>query len=202
MDGLSVAGTMCTAVFEGDLVKLQRLLKAGAPPDACDYDKRCALHIAGAEGNLAAVKLLVEEGGADPGFQDRWGNTALDEARRVGAAPVVAYLERLMSADGRAAADERWRRTAKRDFLSAAATGDTERLARLLGGGAPPPCAHTALLMAASEGRAVGVGVGSLLLLCVVAGGNYAWTGCAFQQCAWAFARRSVCLYTCCAHPS
>ncbi|KAG2444345.1 hypothetical protein HXX76_001101 [Chlamydomonas incerta] len=154
MDGLAVAGTMCTAVFEGDLVKLQRLLKAGAPPDACDYDKRCALHIAGAEGNLAAVKLLVEEGGADPGFQDRWGNTALDEARRVGAAPVVAYLERLMAADSRAEADERWRRTAKRDFLSAAATGDTQLLARLLGGGAPPPCAHTALLTAASEGRA------------------------------------------------
>ncbi|KAG2447077.1 hypothetical protein HYH02_007827 [Chlamydomonas schloesseri] len=154
MDGFAVAGTMCTAVFEGDLVKLQRLLKSGAPPDACDYDKRCALHIAGAEGNLAAVKLLVEEGGADPGFQDRWGNTALDEARRVGAAPVVAYLERLMAADGGAQADERWRGTAKRDFLSAAATGDMDRLARLLGGGAPPPCAHTALLTAASEGRA------------------------------------------------
>ena len=69
MDGIAVAGLMCTAVFEGDLVKLRRLLRSGAPPNAADYDKRCALHIAGAEGSLAAVKLLVEEGGADPGFQ-------------------------------------------------------------------------------------------------------------------------------------
>jgi hypothetical protein len=69
MDGNAVAGLMCTAVFEGDLVKLRRLLRSGAPPNAADYDKRCALHIAGAEGSLAAVKLLVEEGGADPMFQ-------------------------------------------------------------------------------------------------------------------------------------
>ncbi len=69
MDGNAVAGLMCTAVFEGDLVKLRRLLRSGAPPNAADYDKRCALHIAGAEGSLAAIKLLVEEGGADPMFQ-------------------------------------------------------------------------------------------------------------------------------------
>ncbi len=55
--------------MNNDLVKLRRLLHSGAPPDACDYDRRCALHIAGAEGNLAAVKLLVEEGHADAGFQ-------------------------------------------------------------------------------------------------------------------------------------
>ena len=71
MDGNAVAGLMCTAVFEGDLVKLRRLLRSGAPPNAADYDKRCALHIAGAEGSLTAVKLLVEEGGADPLFQVR-----------------------------------------------------------------------------------------------------------------------------------
>ena len=69
MDGIQVASQMCTCVFEGDLVQLRRLLRAGAPPDACDYDKRCGLHIAGAEGNLPAVKLLIEEGGADPDFQ-------------------------------------------------------------------------------------------------------------------------------------
>jgi hypothetical protein len=69
MDGIRVAAVMCTAVFEGDLIKLRRLLHGGAHPDACDYDKRCALHIAGAEGNLAAVKLLIDEGGANPIFQ-------------------------------------------------------------------------------------------------------------------------------------
>jgi hypothetical protein len=38
------------------------------------------------------VKLLVEAGGADPTLMDRWEQTPLDEARRVGAAPVVEYL--------------------------------------------------------------------------------------------------------------
>jgi hypothetical protein len=36
---------------------------------------------------------LVEEGRANVLVQDRWGNTPLDEARRVGAALVVNYLE-------------------------------------------------------------------------------------------------------------
>lgn len=38
------------------------------------------------------VKLLVEVGAADPCLPDRWKQTALDEARRAGAVPVVAYL--------------------------------------------------------------------------------------------------------------
>lgn len=35
------------------------------------------------------VRLLVLEGGANTCVRDRWGYTPLDEARRVGAAPVV-----------------------------------------------------------------------------------------------------------------
>jgi hypothetical protein len=38
------------------------------------------------------VKLLVEVGSADPCLPDRWQQTALDEARRAGAVPAVAYL--------------------------------------------------------------------------------------------------------------
>jgi ankyrin repeat protein len=37
--------------------------------------------------------MLVEEAGADLAVRDRWGATPLDEARRVGAAAVVAYLD-------------------------------------------------------------------------------------------------------------
>ena len=55
-------------------------------------DKRTALHISAAEGNLQAVRLLVEEGGASPEVADRWGHTPLDEARRVGAGPVIRYF--------------------------------------------------------------------------------------------------------------
>lgn len=39
------------------------------------------------------VRLLVEEGGADMGLRDRWGNTALDEAMRVNATPCILYLK-------------------------------------------------------------------------------------------------------------
>lgn len=41
------------------------------------------------------VRLLIEEGQASPDVQDRWGNTPLAEARRVGATPVIDYLEKL-----------------------------------------------------------------------------------------------------------
>lgn len=72
VDGTQLAGPMCEAVTTGDVLLLQRFLLAGAPADVCDYDRRCALHIAAAEGNLSAVRELVERGGADPAFQDRW----------------------------------------------------------------------------------------------------------------------------------
>jgi ankyrin repeat protein len=44
------------------------------------------------------MRLLVEEGGAHLEVRDRWGNTPLDEAARVGARPCAAYLERRMAA--------------------------------------------------------------------------------------------------------
>ncbi|GIL56055.1 hypothetical protein Vafri_11509 [Volvox africanus] len=152
--GLAVASEMCTAVYEGDLVKLRRLLRSGAPPDACDYDKRSALHIAGAEGNLAAVKLLIEEGGADPNFQDRWGNTALDEARRVGATPVVAYLEGRQTWDAGVTAEKK-RQQAAHEFMSWCGVGQVEQL-RDAGGynfGDEAGCAFAGLLVAASKGH-------------------------------------------------
>ncbi|EFJ46902.1 hypothetical protein VOLCADRAFT_92690 [Volvox carteri f. nagariensis] len=152
--GLTVAAEMCTAVYEGDLVKLRRLLRSGAPPDACDYDKRSALHIAGAEGNLAAVKLLVEEGGADPNFQDRWGNTALDEARRVGAAPVLAYLEGRQKRDAGVTAEKK-RQQAAHEFMSWCGLGQVSEL-RNAGGysfGDEAGCVFAGLLLAASKGH-------------------------------------------------
>jgi ankyrin repeat protein len=48
-----------------------RLIAAGADANATDYDQRTALHIAGADGNLAAVKVLVEQGKARTFVKDR-----------------------------------------------------------------------------------------------------------------------------------
>ena len=92
-DAVGDAARLCTCVFSGDLPQLRRLLRCGLTVDAGDYDKRTALHIAAAEGNPQAVRVLIEEGGADPGVKDRWGFTPLDEAIRVKAGPVVRYLE-------------------------------------------------------------------------------------------------------------
>ncbi|KAG2447079.1 hypothetical protein HYH02_007829 [Chlamydomonas schloesseri] len=168
-EGLAVASELCTAVYRKDLVKLKRLLRAGAPPDSCDYDRRSALHIAGAEGNLAAVKIMIEDGGADPGFQDRWGNTALDEARRVGAAPVVAYLEGLSKQKRRgrrgvhnatSTEDElKQRQQAARDFMGWCGLGDAAKL-REAGGyaaGEQAGCAFAGLMLAASKGHTAAV---------------------------------------------
>lgn len=90
----AAASKACQAVFDGDMLTLKRLLKAGLPVDAGDYDRRRAGHIAAAEGNIAAMKLLVEFG-ADINVKDRWGNSIKDEAKRVGAGQLVKYLESL-----------------------------------------------------------------------------------------------------------
>jgi hypothetical protein len=52
------------------------------------------------------VRILLEVGGADVDVSDRWEQSPLDEARRVGATPVVNYLQvcckgGLMAADAR-----------------------------------------------------------------------------------------------------
>jgi ankyrin repeat protein len=93
MTQVTCAAHLCTCVFDGDVALLRKLLRAGLDPDAGDYDGRRAAHIAAAESSLVALKVLVEEAGADMTLTDRWGATPLDEARRVGAAAVVAYLE-------------------------------------------------------------------------------------------------------------
>jgi hypothetical protein len=55
MPPVMTAAQLCTAVFDGDMPLLRRLLHAGANANAGDYDKRTALHIAAADGNLPAV---------------------------------------------------------------------------------------------------------------------------------------------------
>ena len=57
-DRVAMAAQLCSCVFEGNLPLLRRLVSAGAPPDAGDYDKRTALHIAACESNTAAVRSL------------------------------------------------------------------------------------------------------------------------------------------------
>jgi ankyrin repeat protein/CRP-like cAMP-binding protein len=86
------ASTLCQLVFDGDALTLRRLLRAKVPVNAADYDRRSAAHIAAAEGNLVAFKLLVEFG-CDLTVKDRWNNSIEDEATK--AADGAKFLEYL-----------------------------------------------------------------------------------------------------------
>lgn len=67
-----LSGLLCTAVLENDLEALKLFAAAAGPRlDAGDYDKRTALHIAAAEGNVPAIEVLLA-GGANCGPRDRW----------------------------------------------------------------------------------------------------------------------------------
>jgi ankyrin repeat protein len=83
MDEGKSALTLCQAVFDGDMRTLRRLLRAKIKVNASDYDKRSAAHIAAAEGNVAALKVLVEFG-ADLSLRDRWNASVHEEAKRAG----------------------------------------------------------------------------------------------------------------------
>ncbi|MEW5319227.1 MAG: hypothetical protein WDW38_010392 [Sanguina aurantia] len=109
LDRASAASHLNTCMSQAPAVPsqlrmLRRLLRAGVDPDAADYDSRTALHTAAAAGYLVGVRLMVDVGRASVTLADRWQRTALDDARRFGAAEVVAFLEeagsRRLSATG------------------------------------------------------------------------------------------------------
>lgn len=79
------ASILCQAVFDGDILLLQRLIKAGIDVNSSDYDFRTPAHIASAEGNVSALRVLLQHG-ADITRSDRWQHTVLEEARRSQAA--------------------------------------------------------------------------------------------------------------------
>eukprot|EP00978_Attheya_sp_CCMP212_P044918 scaffold327168_cov59-Attheya_sp.AAC.1 len=88
------ASTLCQAVFDGDILMLKRLVKAKIQVNASDYDKRTAVHIAASEGNMAALKVLVELGSADLSGMDRWGHSVYDEASKTAKAEqLLSYLK-------------------------------------------------------------------------------------------------------------
>jgi ankyrin repeat protein len=94
------ASVLCQTVSDGDIVLLKRLLRAGIPVNAADYDKRTAAHIAAAEGNAAALRTLSENG-ADLTLKDRWKQTAGHEAKR-SKGPIKKELNRTLTASAHA----------------------------------------------------------------------------------------------------
>jgi ankyrin repeat protein/CRP-like cAMP-binding protein len=94
MDESQAASSLCHAVFHGDILMLRRLLEAQIQVNASDYDGRTAGHIAASEGNVAALRVMVEFG-ADLKLKDRWKNTVFDDAKRVNAGQLLDFLKTL-----------------------------------------------------------------------------------------------------------
>jgi glutaminase len=72
----------------GDATSVLKVLSLGIDANVADYDGRRALHIAAAAGQLEVCKLLLANG-ASAQLPDRWGMTALQEAKQF---PAVVEL--------------------------------------------------------------------------------------------------------------
>ena len=88
--------TLLFAASTGDKMALERAFIRGLDMNLADYDRRTALHLACCEGHVACVKFLLETCKVDINFRDRWGQTALDEAKKSGNHRIVAILKKFM----------------------------------------------------------------------------------------------------------
>jgi len=82
---------LCSAAYTSNIRLIKRLCKCGVNIDASDYDKRTALHLASAEGNLPLCKVLVDYK-ANVDVRDRWGETPIHSAQQAGQRSVIEYL--------------------------------------------------------------------------------------------------------------
>jgi ankyrin repeat protein len=146
---------LCDAAARGDLQGLRELVKNGAPINACDYDKRTAMHLVASEGKLDVLRFLVEEADADLSPIDRWGGTPLDDALLSKHANVVTYLTARGAVRG-AAHHSGDRDTRQVSLCEAAAAGNIPLLRELFVSGVPIGKGdydrRTATHVAASEG--------------------------------------------------
>lgn len=94
MGNFDVATYMCYAAAADDLDTLHRLFRYRCTPNSADYDLRTPLHLAASNGRVAACTTLLDQPGINVNAEDRFGNSALDDAmREVGVdLPIVVAL--------------------------------------------------------------------------------------------------------------
>jgi len=92
------AKLLISSAKKGDDFEVRQCLKQGLDPDYQHPEIGTTPLVAAVRNNqLACVKVLVEEGKADINLEAEWfsNGTPLDEADKVGAKEIVAYLEGL-----------------------------------------------------------------------------------------------------------
>ena len=75
----------CTLASKNEAELINGLLSSGVFSSSelyADYDGRTPMHLAAANGHLEVVKVLQFHGDDGKMHIDRWGNCALDEAKR------------------------------------------------------------------------------------------------------------------------
>ncbi|CAD5213024.1 unnamed protein product [Bursaphelenchus okinawaensis] len=82
------------AARTGDMNTLRRLFMQKVDMSSSDYDKRTALHVAAAEGQLDVVKFLVNIARVKIDAKDRWGRTPMDDAVHFQHNQIIVVLEK------------------------------------------------------------------------------------------------------------
>ena len=102
----SDAPRLLFAAAENDVDSLVKLAASGHDLLAGDYDLRTACHLAASNGHLEALQYVVLQAGGDAAAvraihaQDRFGNSALDDAARNGHAECEAFLRSVVDGGG------------------------------------------------------------------------------------------------------
>lgn len=145
-----IVGEILQAAAQGDLYKVTHF---GSTYDlnVGDYDKRCPIHLAAAEGQTLIVKFLITKG-VNVNCEDRFGNTPLREALRGNHTEIAKMLRDAGAKMGQASAE------IDNEVMRCAASNDFVKLGQLLESGASANCkdydGRTPLHIAVAEGHA------------------------------------------------
>mmetsp|Transcript_38487 Transcript_38487/g.53433 ORF Transcript_38487/g.53433 Transcript_38487/m.53433 type:complete len:762 (+) Transcript_38487:110-2395(+) len=82
---------LCSAAHSWDSALIRRLCENGCDVNAANFDGRRAIHLAAAIGSMSVAQVLMEFK-ADVKVLDRWGYTAMDEAKLSGHQDIVNFL--------------------------------------------------------------------------------------------------------------
>jgi len=83
-DEAKASSELCELARAGDIEGIRLLIDCGIDMGAADYDGRTVVHLAASLGHKHIVDFLAMRKCMDLASKDRWGGTALDDAKREG----------------------------------------------------------------------------------------------------------------------